>query len=134
RARVGRASVRAGGRSVRLELGLRGEACGDVAVRGSPAWSDDGTTLRLLAIAPEPGEGERLSAAGLEPASLVRGLAANVRIRPPLDPAALKDVLPGLAASLSEPRVEVRAVVSRVTPTRAAARGDDLVAWTRLRG
>jgi hypothetical protein len=134
RARVARATAAPAGAGARLDLGLRGEACGDAAARVLVAWADDGATLRLASVEAEPGDRERLVAAGLEPGALSRGLESNVRIEPPLAPEALKELLPTLASGLSDPRAEVSVVIKDVAPSTAAVRGGDLVAWARLRG
>jgi hypothetical protein len=91
---------------VDLDLTLRGEACGEVALRARPAWSDDGTAVLL----------------------------GGPRVPPPVQPEALRKLVPALASSLSDPSIDLRATVRDAKPVAAWARGDDLVASVRVRG
>jgi hypothetical protein len=130
RARVSRAS----GVPSALALDLTGEACGAVALRASDAaWNDDGRSLHLAALAPLPGEAERLAAAGLDASALAKGLE-HAPIVVPLAPDALRATIPDLARALQDDRVAVEATVSDAHAENAGIRGDDLVAVVKMRG
>jgi hypothetical protein len=129
-----RAAVSSAGGALDAELGLGGTVCGELTLRASPAWNEDGRSLRLVKEALGPRDSERVSAASLEPKALARALAAAPRIAVPLEPQALVQVVPLLASSQSSRELDVRARVTSVTPAEAAARGDDLVAWVRVKG
>lgn len=92
--------------SVDLDLALRGESCGDVTVRADPKWSDDGTAVLL----------------------------AGARVPPPVQPEALKTMIPSVASSLSDPSVDLKATVKETKPLASWARGEDLVASVKVRG
>lgn len=100
------AKVVAAGADVDLDLALRGEACGEVALRAKPAWTDDGTAV----------------------------VVGGPRVAPPVQPDALKTMIPAIASSLSDPSVDVKATAKESKPLVAWARGDDLVATVRVRG
>ncbi len=132
RARIARASAVPAGPLAQIDLGLRGEACGDLGVRAMFGWSDDGRSLRLGAPTFTKGERERLSVA-LAPDVFMRSLG-QVHIAPPLSPETLKDLVPSIASSMSDTSVEVRAKVSSVKPLDVALRGEDLAASVLVRG
>jgi hypothetical protein len=107
-ARVHATTVKAApaGADVDLDLSVRGEACGDVALRAAPKWSEDGTAIVL----------------------------GGPRVAPPVQPEALKTMIPSVASSLSDPSFELKATVKEAKPIAAWARGEDLVATVRVRG
>lgn len=106
RVRATNAKVSSAAADVDLDLALRGEACGEVAFRAKPAWSEDGASVNL----------------------------GGPRVAPPVQPAALKTMVPAVASSLSDPSVDVNATVKNAKPLDAWARGEDLVATVRVRG
>ena len=112
RVRITRATAVSAGAALDVDLSLRGEACGDLATRTPLAWTDDGKAIRFTS--PE--------------------LAAAPPLTPALSPDALRDVVPQLASSLSDPTVDVKATIKEAKPLAAYARGDDLAATVRLRG
>jgi hypothetical protein len=117
---------------VRLALSLRGDTCGDVAVRSPLAWTTDGQAIHLEHAAIE--EPERLAGFSLDPGALGRDLEGKLKVTPTIGPDALKEMLPALASALADPTMDVNATVSSAKPSRAFARGDDMVATIRLRG
>jgi hypothetical protein len=131
RARVARASASPAGSRAELDLGLRGEACGDLAVRSSLAWTEDGRYLRLASPALADHERERM--ASLSPETFTRSLSA-LKLAPPISPEMLAELIPTLASSMSDPSVEVSAKVSGVKPLGVSLRGGDLAASVVLRG
>ena len=133
RARIARAVAVPAGSLALLDLGLRGEACGDLGVRATFGWTDDGRSLRLAAPAFARGERERSASVSLSPDVFVRSLS-EVRIPPPLSPDTLKDLVPTIASSMSDPSVDVSAKVSEVKPLDVALRGEDLAASVLVRG
>lgn len=106
RVRATSATAAAANADVDLALGLRGEACGDVALRATPKWSSDGTAIVL----------------------------GGPRVAPPVQPEALKTMIPAIASSSSDPSVEVKATVKDAIPMSTWARREDLVATVRVRG
>jgi hypothetical protein len=106
RVRATNAKAAAAGADVDLDLVVRGEACGDVTLRAAPKWSDDGTAVVL----------------------------SGPRVPPPVQPEALKTMIPGVASSLSDPSVDLKATVKDAKPIAAWVRGEDLVATVRVRG
>ncbi len=112
RVRITKAAAVSAGAALDLDLSLRGEACGELAARSPVAWTDDGKALRFTS--PE--------------------LATLPRIAAALSAETLRDVVPQLASSLSDPSVEVKATVKDAKPLAAYARGDDLAATVRIRG
>jgi hypothetical protein len=134
RAAIARASFSADGPGARAELELRGEACGEIAARSPLGWTDDGRAIALTSPELWPGDAVRLESAAIDPAFVVRGVRTSARIAPPMAAGALKELVPEIARSMSDPRLDVEASVSSVTPASASVRGDDLVATVRLRG
>jgi hypothetical protein len=130
RARIARASAATSGPLAQIDVGLRGEVCGDVAVQSPLAWSDD-RRLRLASPALVSGERERVS--GLAGDVLVRSLA-GLRFAPPVPPEALKELVPTIASGMSDPGVAVSATVSDVKPFEVDLRGEDVVASVLVRG
>jgi Domain of unknown function (DUF4403) len=115
-----------------LGVTLRGDACGGAAVTAADvAWTSDGHALRLLGVAPLAGEGERLGAAGVDPARVVTAIGA-ASIALPLAPDQIATTLPALAQSLSDDRVAATATVRDAKPVGAGLRGDDLLALVRI--
>jgi hypothetical protein len=106
RVRATSAKATAAGAEVDLDLALRGEACGEVALRAKPTWSEDATAIVL----------------------------GGPRVPPPVQPEALKTMVPAVASSLSDPSVDVKATVKSAAPVAAWTRGEDLVATVRVRG
>lgn len=131
RSRVSKATggVGAGG----LRVDLSGEVCGDVGLGvGGAAW-DEQQSLRLTGVAPLPGEGERLAAAGLDTAPLARAVERSPMALP-IALGALPTMLPELASSMSDANVTVAATVESARPGNAGLRGNDVVAVAVLRG
>jgi len=133
RARIARAVAVPAGALAQLDLGLRGEACGDLGVRALFGWTDDGRSLRLASPTFPTGERERAASASLAPDVFVRSLS-EVRIPPPLAPESLKELVPAIASSMSDPSVDVSAKVSGVKPLDVVLRGEDLAASVLVRG
>lgn len=133
RARIARATAIPNGPLAQLDLGLRGEACGDLGVRSTFGWSEDGRSLRLMGAALADGERERATRVTLVPETFVSSLG-QVRFAPPVAPETVKDLLPAIASSMSDPTVDVSAKVDSVKPFEVALRGDDLAASVILRG
>lgn len=115
-----------------LDLSLKGDACGDVAIRSPVTWNDDARSLRLSLPYLMPGERERIGAS-LNPEILTQSLS-RLRIEPPLPPDTLAEVVPTLAASMSDATVQSSAKVTDLKPLDAALRGEDIVASVLLRG
>ncbi|HVH45717.1 MAG TPA: DUF4403 family protein [Labilithrix sp.] len=132
RVRIARAAAVPAGMLAQIDLGLRGEACGDLGVRSALGWSEDGRSLCLTAPVFTNGERERAERS-LAPDTFVRSLAA-VRFAPPVAPDTLKDLVPTIASSMSDPSVEVSASVTGVKPLDVALRGEDLAASVLVRG
>lgn len=132
-ARIARTAVVAAGSLVALDLGLRGEACGDLGMRSTLGWTEDGRALRLVAPAFADGERERALRASLAPDTLVRSLG-QVRFPPPVPPDTLQELIPSIASSMSDPSVDVSAKVEAVKPLDVIIRGEDLAASVLLRG
>lgn len=132
--RVTDVRVTAQGSEVDVQLALKGNVCGDVALRAALDFGGDGQHVRLTRAAIWPGERERLTESELDPDALARALAGGARITPLLSAAGFQSAAPSLAAGLSPPGVEVRATVSSARPAGATARGDELVAWLEARG
>jgi hypothetical protein len=133
RARIARATAVPAGPLAQLDLGLRGEACGDLGVRSAFGWADDGRSLRLAAPVLANGERERAAGVSLVPDTLVSSLG-QVRFAPPVAPDTLKELVPTIAASMSDPSVDVRAKVDGVKPLDVTLRGEDLAASVLVRG
>jgi hypothetical protein len=133
RARVVRVTAVANAPGAQADLALRGEVCGDVGVRTSFGWTDDGTALHMTSPAIVAGDLERVRGAALEPSTLGASLA-DLRIAPALPPEGLKELVPMLATQLSSPTAEASAKVSTVKPLDAFAHGADLAARVVLRG
>jgi Domain of unknown function (DUF4403) len=133
RARIARAVAVPAGSVAQLDLGLRGEACGDVGVRSALAWSEDGRSLHLVSPVFASGERERAAASTLLPDTFVRSLDA-MRFAPPVPPESLAELLPTIASSMSDEGVAVSAKVQSVKPLDVAVRGEDLAASVLLRG
>jgi len=134
RFRVARAEVEARGSDVEAQLALTGDVCGEVAMAAGFDYSGDGRFVRLTGAELWPGERERITSATLEPAALAQALAAAPRVSPLLSMQALRDAAPPLAAGLSRPTLEVRAVVSSARAAGARARGEELVTFVEARG
>lgn len=134
RTRASHVVASSAGSRAQLEISLRGEACGDVAVRSAFEWTTDGRALRPVAPAFVAGERERAALSSLGPDALLRGFITTMRAPPPVAVESLKELVPSIVQGLSDPSVDVRAVVDDVKPTVAVVRGDDLVAVVALRG
>jgi hypothetical protein len=132
RARIARAAAVPAGALAQIDLGLRGEACGDLGVRSALGWTDDGQALRLTTPTLPNGELERITKAPLAPDIFVRSLGA-VRFPPPVAPDALRALVPALASSMSDPSVEVSAKIQDIKPLEVALRGDDVAASLLVR-
>ncbi len=133
RARIARASAVPAGPLALLDLGLRGEACGDLGVRAKFGWTDDGRSLRLASPTFTTGERERAASVSLAPDVFVRSLG-QVRIPPPVAPETLKELVPAIASSMSDRSLDVSAKVSQVMPLDVVLRGEDLAASVLVRG
>lgn len=112
RVRITKATAVSAGAALDVDLSLRGEACGELATRTPLAWTDDGKAIRFTS--PE--------------------LATGPRIPVALSADALRDLVPQLASSLSDPSVDVKATIKEAKPLSVYARGDDLAATVRVRG
>ncbi len=133
RARIARAAAVPAGSLAQLDLGLRGEACGDVGVRTAFGWTDDGRSLRLGLPIFANGERERVASVSLAPDVFIRSLS-EVHIPPPVPPDSLKELVPTIAASMSDSSMDVSAKVSDVKPLDVVLRGEDLAASVLVRG
>jgi hypothetical protein len=133
RARIARAAAVPAGAMAQIDLGLRGDACGDLGIRSPLGWTDDGRSLKLAALTFTSGERERIAGAALQPDTFARSLSA-VRFPPPIPPETLKELVPTIAASMSDPSVDVSAKVQGVKPLDVALRGDDVAATVLVRG
>lgn len=130
RARVRKAS---GDLSSELLLDLAGETCGEVGITAAGvAWTDD-QSLHLTGAAPAPGDGERLSAAGVDAARLVGGVE-HASLPLPMPASALAVALPELARGLSDDRATITASIESAQRGGAGLRGVDVVAVALLRG
>lgn len=96
-------------------------------------WTEDGRSLKLASPALTSGERERAASVSLAPDVFVRSLA-QVRIAPPVAPETLKELVPAIASSMSDPSVDVSAKVSGVKPLDVVLRGEDLAASVLVRG
>jgi hypothetical protein len=134
RHRVSRAGVTAAGSDVDLDLSLQGAVCGDLSLRAAPVFTGDGQQVTLSATSFASGERERVIETGADPAELGRELAALARVPVPLSPQSLGAALPLLTAAFSNRNVRIATDVSDVRAAGAAARGEELVAWTEVRG
>jgi hypothetical protein len=133
KARIARAVATSSGAAAQFDLGLRGEACGELGVLSALGWTEDGRALRLSAPIFTKGERERAQASTLAPDVFVRSVG-SVRFAPPLAPDALKDLLPTVASSMSDGTVDVAAHVEGVKPLDVTLRGDDVAAAVLMRG
>jgi len=130
RARINRAT---GDLASGLLVELSGEVCGDARVSATGlAWAD-AQSVHLTGAAPMAGEGERLSSAALEPASLSAAVE-HAPIALPIAVSALQSTLPELARGMSDDKLTVSATVESAAPEAAGLRGADLVAVALLRG
>lgn len=110
RVRVADAKAVAANADLDVDLVLRGEACGPLALRTAVAWKEDGTALVMTELADGP------------------------RIQPPVQPESLKTMIPEVASALSDPSALLKARVAEAKPLEGWARGEDLVATVRVRG
>ncbi len=131
RARIARATAVPFGPLAQLDLGLRGEACGDLGVRSAFGWAEDGRSIKLAG--PAFADGERERATGLAADTLVSSLG-QVRFSPPVAPETLKELVPSIVSSMSDPTVDVSAKIDAVKPLDVTLRGDDLAATVLVRG
>ncbi len=86
-----------------VDLSFREEGCHDATVRSSLAWGEGGKTFRLTA----PTEA-----------------LAGVRFQPPLPPDAIAELVPALAAGMSDAHLDVSAKITSVRPLDVTLRGD----------
>lgn len=112
RVRITAASASPAGAALDLSLALRGEACGELVTRTPLAWSDDGRSLSFASPT----------------------LAGAPGFAPALAPEALREIVPQIASSVSDPSVTVSASIADVKPLAAFARGGDIAATVRMRG
>jgi hypothetical protein len=131
--RIVRAAAVPAGADAQLDLGLSGEACGDVGVRSPFGWTEDGRALRLAAPVFAKGERERAEQGALAPDAFVRSLT-GVRLSPPFATDALTELVPTMASAMSDSSVAVTAHIEGVKPLEVALRGDDLAASVLVRG
>ena len=134
RLRVAHASITAQGSSVDVQMTLGGDTCGDLGLAAALDFDGDGQHIRLAPAAFSPGERERLLTGKLDPSELSQALSRAASVSPLLSVPAFSAAAPPLAASLSQPSLDVRATVSSARPAGARARGDELVAWLEARG
>lgn len=132
--RVGRARLDGATGTMRaLAVALRGDVCGGAAMTASGvAWTEDGRALRLIGVAPLAGEGERLAAAGVDPARVAAAMG-RAPIALPLAPDQIATTVPELARSLSDDRVTIAATAHDARPVGSGLRGDDVLAVVRVR-
>jgi hypothetical protein len=130
RSRVNRAS---GDLAASLLLDLGGEVCGDVVLSAAGVAWNDPQSLRVIGVAPLPGESERLASAGLDAARIAPALE-RAPIALPIAVAALPSTLPELAAAMSDDHVTVAVTVERAQPESAGLRGAEPIAVALLRG
>lgn len=109
---ITRASVVQSGAQALVDVTVHGEACGDAAAFANVLWADDKRSLRF--DAPDA--------------------VAKQTFMPAIDPTALPGVVPTLAASMSDPSVNVSAKVSDVKPLAATVRSGDVLATVIVRG
>lgn len=133
RARIAQARATPSGAQAALDLGLRGEACGDLGVVSGFGWAEDGKTIRLAAPSLPEGERARVLAAALTPETFMTSLG-RARMTPPIAPDTVKDLVPSIASSMSDPGVAVTARVDDVKPFDVVVRGEDLAASVLVRG
>lgn len=120
--------------AARIDLGLRGDICGDVAVRAGVAWTEDGRSFRLVApLLVDADEEARAARGHLDAPTLTRALS-SIAFAPPTATDALRDLVPALARGLSDGSVDVSATVSNVRPLFVDLRGADLAAVVAIRG
>ncbi len=120
--------------TAQIDLGLRGDLCGDVGIRTPITWSEDGKALRLSAATYAlPSESERTSP-HTDPALFLHIFSMNARVPPPMDPDALSTALPSVASSMSDPSMSVAVKVTSVKPLDVALRSEDVVAAVVMRG
>jgi Domain of unknown function (DUF4403) len=133
-ARIAGAKVAPRGADVDVELLLRGEVCGAVALTAQPDFSGDGRHIGLTKPQVSAAERDRWLEASLEPASGLEALIGLARVSPLLSVQGFREAVPALASAQSTPRLELGAHVSSARPAGAAARGEELVAWLEARG
>ena len=98
---------------------LRGGATGgDAAALASPAWTDDQKALHFANAAWLPSELSRVGTLAPDVIGLPTFTVA-------IQPSALPDVVPALAAAMSDPTVTVTAKITAVTPLTAYLRDSD---------
>lgn len=131
---VEHANVVAAGSALDADLTLKGDACGDVALRATPSWSADRPALDLTAPTLTAEETERISGASLDPKKVAAAVTSGPNVPVLLDPDRIGPMLPALASSLSDDTVDASATVSSVRRAGAAAREGDIVAWVAIRG
>lgn len=133
RARIAKTNALPSGSLATLDLGLRGEACGDLGVVSGFGWAEDGRSLRLAAPSLPEGERARALAAALTPETFIASLG-HTHFNPPVAPDMVKDLVPTIASSMSDATVGVSATVASVKPLDVVVRGDDLAASVLVRG
>lgn len=133
---VARGAVSAAGDAVDVDLSLDGVVCGDVTLRADPRFDDDGLHVTLApGRAPFSAEERaRVERARLDPKRLSTELTELVRVPVPLSPQSLAGAIPLLSAALSNKNARIVTELSDVRAAGAAARGDELIAWTEARG
>jgi len=125
RTRIADARGRATKEGVAIVADLRGEVCGPVEQRSPIVWQPDGSTLSFSSpvVAPTSLDATKVASA-----------FGGARLPPPIAPANLKELLPGLGSALSDPSLDVTVKIGSVTPLDAHVREDDLIARVKLRG
>ncbi len=133
RTQVTHAAVEAHGNDIVAELTIAGELCGTVALHAEPAFGEDGLlTLGKGQLA--PADGERVRAAGGDPAQLARQLTELPQLAPPVALAVLRAAPAALASLFSDPELQLSAELSSLRAAGAMARGEQLVAQVEARG
>jgi hypothetical protein len=113
---------------------LKGEVCGQIAVTASgAAWATPPEALHLTGVSLVAGDAERLAAARVDGAALVRAIE-HAPIAIPIAVSALPTVLPELASHLSDDRLTVAATVESAMPETAAVHGAEVLTVVVLRG
>jgi hypothetical protein len=116
------------------DIALDGEVCGDIALRASVAWSDDGYSLQLTSPRLEEEETRRIAASTIDPTSLVTAITRAPRMAMPLHGDIIEALVTGFGSSLSDESLDVSITVSSVAPASVDVREDELIAWMRMRG
>jgi hypothetical protein len=108
---ITRAAIVQSADKAQLDVTLHGPSCGDTTLFTNVEWAEDQSSLRFAA--PE---------------------VKSQTFPPAISPSALPAAVPALAASVSDPSVNVSAKVTDVKPLSVVLRNGDIVAYTAARG